>query len=146
MLIIQFVLYPILIKYKTNFVFIIRPIIVSIVGWDLFIKYGNFAAPWALNTFRYKGLLRAIFGINLGMFLYVIKMRFSKIELIDFSKFTLTIIEILGYSSIFLLVNKVDVHNRFDALMIIIFAVCILISFSEKVYLNDFCNNKLVTF
>ena len=142
MLIIEFILYPLILKYKKNFVYIVSPIIVYIVGGYLFIKYGNFSWPWAIDTFCYKGLLRALFGINFGMFLYVINSRLSKIQLSDFSKFTLTIIEILGYSSIFLLVNKFDAHNRFDALMIIIFAVCILISFSEKAYLNDFCNNK----
>lgn len=142
MLIVEFILYPLLIKYKQNFVYIVSPIIVYIVGGYLFIKYGNISSPWSIDLFCYKGLLRAFCGINLGMFLYVISSKLSNIKFTDFSKFSLTIIEILGYLSIFLLVNKVDAHNRFDPLMIIIFSICILISFSEKAYLNDFFNNK----
>lgn len=142
MIIVEFILYPFLLKFKKNFVYIVSPIIIYFVGGYIFIKYGNIAAPWVMDTFCYKGILRALFGINLGMLLYIINSRLEKINLTSFSKFILTIIEILGYSSIFLLVNKIDAHNKFDALIIIIFSICILISFSNKAYLTNFCNNK----
>lgn len=142
MIITETVLFPLLIKFKENFVYIMSPIIVFFLGNYIFIKYGNVAVPWDLGVFCYKGILRAFFDINLGMLLYMISMKINKIKLTDFSRFSLTIIEIVGYISIFSLANKINAHMKYDYLMIIILAVCILISFSKKAYLNDFCNNK----
>lgn len=40
--------------------------------------------------------------------------------------------------------NAHNAHARFDLLMVLIFAVCILISFSGKLKINNIFNNKFV--
>ena len=145
MIIVESILFPLLIKYKKNFIYIISPIIVFFIGNYLFIKYGNIAGPWNVDVLCYKGILRAFFGINIGLILYALKMILEKIKLTEFSRFSLTILEIVGYLSIFLIVNKENAHMKYDYFMVIILACCILISFSEKAYLNDFVYIKKST-
>ena len=65
-------LFPFLIKYKKEFVYIISPIIIILLGSYLLIRYGHFATPWKMGTILYKGILRSIFEINIGMYLYLI--------------------------------------------------------------------------
>ena len=143
MLTIQTILYPILNKYKENFIYIVSPFIVLFGTGYILIKFSNFAIPWYHGIFGYSGFIRGLVTINIGMILYLVAEKIKKIKLTDFSKFLITIIEILGYSSIFYICNLSGSHSRFDCLMIIILSICICISFSEKSLLNTVSNNKL---
>lgn len=142
MLVVQTVLLPFLLRYKENFVYIASFIIVYFVGNYLFIKFSNLSGPWGLDTFCYKGVTRAFFGINLGMIVYILKTKFEAIKFTRLSRAILTVAEILGYLSVFVLVNKPNAHNKYDYLMILILATCILISFSNQAYLTKFSNNR----
>lgn len=146
LVVVQTILFPLLLKYKENFVYLVSPIIVLFLGSYLLIKFGDFSGPWQLDIFCYKGITRAFVSINLGMILYLLKTKLDKIEITSFSKVCLTFVEIMGYLSIFVIVNKPYAHARFDILMIIILFVCVLISFSEKAYFNNFSNNKFFYF
>lgn len=143
MIIIQGILFPLINKYKENFIYLASPLIILLTGNYLLVNYGCLAATWEKNTFFYVGIIRGLFGINIGMIIYLISKKIKTINLTDSSKFLLTIMEILGYISIFIIVNKIDAHIRYDYLMVIILTISISISFSEQSLMNTICNNKL---
>lgn len=146
MILVESMLFPFLIKYKKEFVYIISPIIIILLGSYLLIRYGHFATPWKMGTILYKGILRSIFEINIGMYLYLISEKISNVKFTKLSKILLLLFEITGYLSIFVLVNLNNAHRRFDVLMLIIISICILISTNKNMYLYNFCNNKLFYF
>lgn len=146
MILAESMLFPFLIKYKKEFVYIISPIIIILLGSYLLIRYGHFATPWKMGTILYKGILRSIFEINIGMYLYLISEKISNVKFTKLSKILLLLFEIAGYLSIFVLVNLNNAHRRFDVLMLIIISICILISTNKNMYLYNFCNNKLFYF
>lgn len=146
MILAESILFPFLIKYKKEFVYIISPIIIILLGSYLLIRYGHFATPWKMGTILYKGILRSIFEINIGMYLYLISEKISNVKFTKLSKILLLLFEIAGYLSIFVLVNLNNAHRRFDVLMLIIISICILISTNKNMYLYNFCNNKLFYF
>lgn len=146
MILAESILFPFLIKYKKEFVYIISPIIIILLGSYLLIRYGHFATPWKMGTILYKGILRGIFEINIGMYLYLISEKISNVKFTKLSKILLLLFEIAGYLSIFVLVNLNNAHRRFDVLMLIIISICILISTNKNMYLYNFCNNKLFYF
>lgn len=146
MILVESMLFPFLIKYKKEFVYIVSPIIIILLGSYLLIRYGHFATPWKMGTILYKGILRSIFEINIGMYLYLISEKISNVKFTKLSKILLLLFEIAGYLSIFVLVNLNNAHRRFDVLMLIIISICILISTNKNMYLYNFCNNKLFYF
>lgn len=146
MILVESMLFPFLIKYKKEFVYIISPIIIILLGSYLLIRYGHFATPWKMGTILYKGILRSVFEINIGMYLYLISEKISNVKFTKLSKILLLLFEITGYLSIFVLVNLNNAHRRFDVLMLIIISICILISTNKNMYLYNFCNNKLFYF
>lgn len=146
MILAESILFPFLIKYKKEFVYIISPIIIILLGSYLLIRYVHFATPWKMGTIFYKGILRSIFEINIGMYLYLISEKISNVKFTKLSKILLLLFEIAGYLSIFVLVNLNNAHRRFDVLMLIIISICILISTNKNMYLYNFCNNKLFYF
>lgn len=143
MILVESMLFPFLVKYKKEFVYIVSPIIIVLLGSYLLIRYGHFATPWKMGSILYKGILRGIFEINIGMYLYLISEKISNIKFTKLSKILLLLFEITGYLSIFILVNLNNAHRRFDVLMLIILSICILISTNKDMYLYKFCNNKL---
>ena len=58
----------------------------------------------------------------------------------------LTIIELAGFISIFIIVNRPNAHNHYDFIMILILFISISIAFSEKSLLQNFSNNKMCYF
>lgn len=146
MILVESMLFPFLIKYKKEFVYIVSPIIIILLGSYLLIRYGHFATPWKMGTILYKGILRSIFEINIGMYLYLISEKINNVKFTKLSKILLLLFEIAGYLSIFVLVNLNNAHRRFDVLMLIIISICILISTNKNMYLYNFCNNKLFYF
>lgn len=143
LIIIETLIYPLLIKFKEDFVYIISPIIILLIGNYLLIKYDSLSSPWAVDIFSYKGFLRGIIDINLGMYLFLISEKIKKFNFTNFSLFLITIIELFCYISVFYLSNRYSVNNKFELLMIFLLSIGILISFSKKSLLYNFCNNKL---
>ncbi len=146
LIIVETLLFPLVLKYRKKIIYFFSPVLCYILINYILIKYESFAIPWSLDVFSYGGIIRGLFGINLGMILYVVVQKIKTINFTDFSRFLLTLFEIIGYFSIFVISNKVDSHFRYDLLMIIIISCSIVVSFSNKSLMNDFCNNKLFFF
>lgn len=143
LIITESILVPFLIKYKKNFVYIISPIITILIANYLVINYDHLVGPWIPTPFGIKGLLRGFMLINLGMYLYVLSEKFNNIKYTKFSKIILLITELLGYLSVFYLVNISKAHQKFDILIVIIFSICIVISSNKDLLLTKFSNNKI---
>lgn len=143
MIIVQFFLFPIIIKKRNNYVYYVSPILVFILSGYLLVKWGFIADPWSLELLSYKGVIRGLLDINIGIAIYPLVEKIKKTNLTDFSRLILTIFEFVGYLSIFIIVNKSIAHIRYTMLCLLIMSSCITISFSNKSLMQDFSNNKL---
>ena len=143
LIIVNFLFFPILLKYNKKFIILFSPLIIYFLGSYISIKFGSLGGPWSSSIFAYKGILRAIFDMNIGFVIYLISEKMKNINYSIFSKILFLIIEIGGFLSIFYIVNLQNAHIRFDFIMLIIISICITLSFSEKTLFNDKFNNKI---
>lgn len=143
MLICMIILYPLAIKYKKNFIYIIAPLNVIFVGGWISHTYGNIADPEVWTGIVYKSLLRAFFELSLGAIAYQFSEYIKSINFTKLGRRVLTFIEIFGFLSIFYFVNKPSPHDKYDFIMILILFISISIAFSEKSILQNFGNNKV---
>lgn len=142
MLISMIILYPLAVKYRKNFLYIVAPVIVIIIGGYIAHKYKTISGPLVWDLHVYKGLLRAFFEISLGALSYDLSERIKKINFNMFGKLLLTVIEWVGFASLFYVVNLKDAHNKYDFVMMLILFICISISFSGKTLLINVFSNK----
>lgn len=140
MILIEFILYPLLLKFKDKIVYIVSPVVIFFSLSFLLINYGIIGDPWQSTTFCFKGIVRALMDINIGIFMYGIIDKLKDTKLTEFSRFIITILEIIGYILVAYLSNKHTVVVEFAMLLIII--LCLFVTLSEKDYLNEFSNNK----
>lgn len=141
MLISMLILYPLIRKYKDNFIYLIAPVItISIGGW-LSYTYGTLNG-WQHTGFAYKCLLRAFFELSLGTMLYEITNKIRTVKFTKLARILLTIIEICGFASIFFITNIEKASTKYELHMILILSISIVIAFSEKTILYNFANNK----
>lgn len=146
MIIVEVTLFPLVVKYKKNFIHIVSPIIVILLLNYMMVETNMLVTPWAKTPFAYKGIIRAFMEINLGMYLYLISENFNKLNLTKLSKVSLCILEILLYSSIFYITNINKAHPKFDVLMLIIISIGLLLSANPNISLTRLSNNKVFYF
>ena len=142
MLISMLILYPLIRKYKSTFTHIIAPIIVIGIGGWMSHKYGTISGPTAYVNFIYKGLLRAIFEISLGTIIYEFAQKTKKFNFTKLGEWLLTIIEIVGFVSIFFISNIKNATYKYEFVMILILTISISLAFSEKTAFYNISNNK----
>ena len=140
MILVEFIIYPLLLKFKDKIINIVSPIVIFFTFTFLMINFKSIVDPWQTTTFCYKGLIRAFMDINIGIFMYGILSKLRDVRLTDFSRFLMTSLEVIGYILIFYLANK----NASVVEVIILFLIilCLSITLSEKDYLYDICNNS----
>ena len=141
MFISMLILYPLIRKYKKNFIYIIAPLIVILIGGWLSHKYVNLRGPLTWTGIVYKGLARAFFELSLGTILYEVCEKIKNINFNKLGKVVLTIIEVLGFTSMLIISNIKNL--RYDYIAIGLVSIAIVLAFSEKTLLLKFCNNKL---
>lgn len=140
MLIIEFILYPLLLKFKDKIIYIFSPIVIFFSFCILIINFNWIGDSWSLLPFSFEGIIRALMDINIGIFLYGIIDKLKDVKLTDFSRFLITTFEIIGYVLVVYLSNKHTVSVEFVLLLIVILSL--FITLSEKDYLFEICNNK----
>lgn len=142
MLICMIGLYPLVLKYKKSFVYIIAPLIVILIGGYIANKY---------RTIAYTGdymvsLLRALFELSLGVIVYNVSEKIKKVNFKKITKVVLTLCEFIGFASILFLVNLENAHVKYDFIMILIISLSTCIAFSEITYDLKIFNNKFFYF
>lgn len=143
MLISMLVLYPLILKYKKNFIYICSPLIVLFVGGYYSHTYGDLSRVLSWNGFAYAGLFRAFFEISLGTIIYLIVSKIKQIDFTKFGKFCFTLLELLCF--IFVLIICVGFKN-YDFVVLFALAIAIIMALSEKTLLFHFANNKVFYF
>lgn len=137
------ILYPLVLKYKNKFVYIIGPIIVMLIGSYVAYKWGSIAWDGEYYT---KCFLRGFFEMTLGVCLVPLSKKINKTNLTKFGRIFLTFVEVIGFSSVLFVVNTENSHLKYDFVLILIFAICISLAFSEKCYTQKINSNKFIYF
>lgn len=142
MLISMIILYPLIRRYKRNFIYIVSPLIVIILGGWLSYTYGDLRGPFLWTGIVYKGILRAFFELALGAIVYEFVNKIKNVNFTKHGKVFLTIIEVLGFVSIFIITNLNNASKKYDFIMLAILAISIGVAFSEKTMFYKISNNK----
>lgn len=145
MILVEVFYYPLILKYKEDFIYRFCPIIVIILGGYLGIKYGTLTNPEFIDGIVYKGTIRAFFDMALSGYIYILAEKMKKTNFTVCSKIIFTILEILGFISIFILVNTKNADSLdFTFLFILFFSISFALS--NKTYDLKFANNKIFYF
>ena len=144
MIISMMVIYPCIKKYGKNYIYIVSPLIVVFIAGYISRTYGNLKTPMTWNGIMYIGLLRAFFELNLGAILYEIVRKIKKYNFTKASKIILTIIENIGFISIFVITNIDNADKKYDFIALLIISISIMIAFSENSVLYKYMNNKFI--
>lgn len=135
MIVSMFILYPLLIKYRENFICLVSPIII-------FFGLGYLCHNWVgldhsyitWTGHMYTGIIRALAEINIGCIIYLIN---KKLKNIEYSKLFKLILTIIGEASMLLvlfIINFINNPKNYDYIMLLMISISIAIFLSEKTY------------
>lgn len=149
MIIGMLILYPLLKKYKYNFIYIASPLIVIMGLGYLNHQFGYKGLDHAYHIWDeiwYTGTIRAIIELNIGFIIYLINKKCKNIEYTNFGKALLTI----GSHSLLLLVifiiQFLDNSKNYDYIMLLFISIAIAIAVSDKTYDRKLLSNKFIFF
>ena len=133
MLISFFILIPIIYKNKDRYVYYIAPIII-LFGLGYLYKSSPtlnlYINGW--NGYLYKGLIRALVDINIGILIYnIVPTIIVKVKT-KCQKIFVLIAEIILYAMLFYLIFIYGVEGILDYLMLIVIAVAIVFTFVDQ--------------
>ncbi|MCM1251503.1 MAG: acyltransferase [Clostridium sp.] len=123
-------------KYKEKYIYIIAPVIAVFCLGYLSHKYKSCRNVTKWDGIMYKCQIRAIAEINLGIFLYGLKKCLDGIELTKLGKGLLTVLEGGIYLSVILFMHFRHISGM-DFAVIILIAIAVLCSMTQKTYLAD---------
>lgn len=147
MIISMFILYPLVKKYKKDFIRVASIIIVVLLGGWLIHKYGSLRMqPRNWTEFGYRGTIRAFVELNLGMVMYLFTQKLSKVNFSKFGLIVLTLFEMIGFIIPFYVSHKVQNPDIYNFTVLLILAFSIGIAFSGKTLENKLLSNKFVYF
>lgn len=92
----------------------------------------------------YKGVIRAFFELALGTILYEIAEKVKSIKFTDIGKMLCTLVEMIGFASIFVIVNIANASNKYDFCMLAILAISVTLAFSENTFFYNSANKKFI--
>jgi len=126
------ILYPIYLKKRKIFSYIIAPVLtLFVLGW-ISHTYGNLTdAPGTWSGFFYKGMLRGIAEVAAGVICYEIAKKMAEINWTKLGHVVLTSAEILCYvlSSLYMLFH---VPSGQDTIIVLLLMIAITITFSDQ--------------
>ena len=144
MLLAMLILYPLLRKYKKNFVYLGAPIIVIFLAGILNHNYFSLRVPDQWLGYFYKGFIRAFMELSLGCILYLICEKVKNINFTKLGKLSITLIEFVGFLIPFVISQFIENATTYDFIVLAIMSISIIFAFSEKTLEFKFFNNKIV--
>lgn len=130
MLLAMLILYPLLIKYKESFFYIIAPCLAIFLLGYMYQNFGNLGGGTAWEGFYYRGVMRAFAELSLGCVLWKICQQIKRYNYTREGGALLSAIEIAGYGfCVYWMFSHGSSEMSFVLLMI--FAVCVTITFSH---------------
>ena len=140
MLICMGIIYPLLRKYKQNFIYIAAPLIVILGLGYLNHNYGSLRGPSKWLGLTYKGNIRAFIELTLGSIIYMCVEKIKTINFTKFGKIIITLTE-LGCFILPFLISQFIKSANYDYIILFIISLGIILAFSEKTLeYNLFCN------
>ncbi|MBE6151616.1 MAG: acyltransferase [Firmicutes bacterium] len=144
MLMCMFLIYPLMRKFKMNYIYFIAPISIvfclGLMGNN--IKGFNHVADWI--GFTNFGNIRAFAELNIGVLIYFISNKLKQINFTKLGKFVLTIIEITCLFLPFFITNFIKSSYRYDYVMLLMISIGICIAVSNITLEKDILNNNTV--
>ncbi|MBQ7875902.1 MAG: acyltransferase [Clostridia bacterium] len=140
MLIAMAFFYPLLLKFKKSVTYILAPIMVLFIYGTVWNRLGHLASPGQWLGFYYKGVLKGLAGIALGIICYDLALSLSKKVLTNWQRFALTIAEYTAWALAILLMFRLPKSSRLDFFLVALLFVAITICFSEQSYITQFLN------
>jgi len=146
MLICMLILYPLIKKYRYNFIYIISPLIIILLGGYLNHNFNSLRTPYLWIGFANKVLLRAFLELNLGIILYPISIYLSKINFSKFGKIIITITSNICFMIPLFINHFLQNASKYDYIILIILSISILLAFSTQTLDYKIMNNKISYF
>lgn len=143
MLLCMLILYPLIRKYRYNYIYIIAPLIVLLGLGYINKNYGSMRGPLLWIGFTYKGNLRAFVELTLGTIIYAICEKIKTINFTLFGKIMLTLIEIACFVTPFIISQFILSAGKYDMITIMIISIGIILAFSEQTIEFNLFNNKI---
>ena len=140
------IIYPFLKKYYDSFVKYVAPLVALLVLGYLYFETGRLTGVMNWMVIGYKGTIRGIAELLLGIYGYYLCSELSKLKkLPKKSKVMLTIGEALLYIAI-IIFAVITFKSRFEFYALIAIYVLLIISYSGITYTKKIFNNKFIYF
>lgn len=145
MILAMLILYPLLIKYKDTFFFIIAPCLSIFLLGYMYQEFGSLNGGTAWQDFYYRGFMRALADLCLGCILWKICQAIKRYQYTKLARILFSAIESCGY--MFCLIWMFGKHSsEMSFVILMIFAICIPITFSHKALAAPLFDNRLCYF
>jgi hypothetical protein len=132
MIICMIILYPLLRKYKYNFLYIVAPILVLLIYGYLSNNNIHLKSAKKWIGFTYIGNLRAFADLTLGCLIYPLVEKIKKIKFTKFGSLVITIIELVCFIGTICICHFVFKAVKFVYISILLLTIGITLAFSEK--------------
>lgn len=142
MLLSMLVLYPLLLKYKDTFFYIIAPCIsIFLIGYMCKV-FGNLGDGTSWEGFYYRGIMRAFAELSLGCILFKISQTILRFQYTKPARSLFSIVELLGYGfCIYWMFGHKS--SKMSFVLIMILAVCLTLTFSHVGIAAPLFDNKV---
>lgn len=145
MILAMLILYPLLFKYKDTFLFILAPALSIFLLGYMYQVFGSLNGGTTWQHFYYRGYMRALADLCLGCILWKICQAIKRYQYTELARILFSAVELSGYMfCLFWMFGKHSSEMTFVILMI--FAVCIPITFSHKAITASLFDNRLCYF
>ena len=147
MMIVMLIFYPWLRKYFKAFSCIAAPVLAITVYVFFYFQFkGSITGPYKIIAgFLYKGLLKALGGVSLGISAFFIIEWMKKLNLNIFGKLIITIIQICLWTVMICYAFDPPAPNK-DILMVFLCFINVILAFSQQGILYGIFNNKICYF
>ncbi|MBR0507595.1 MAG: acyltransferase [Clostridia bacterium] len=148
MMLTMFVCYPLILKFKKTYLYVIAPLVAILVLGYMNHSYSTLDNVTVHMGMVYKCQLRAIGEINLGVVLFAISRKLKTVRFTKFGICILSLLEIACYAHAIWYMSAVLTKTS-DYVMLAILAVAVCISFSQRTFLGrlaDAVPSKICTF
>lgn len=141
MLLSMLILFPLLIKYKDTFIYVIAPCISIFLMGYLCKEFSSLASPGKWTGFMLRGMIRAFAEIALGCILWAVCQKIKQYSYTTFMRSIISIVELSGYA--FTLLWMWDHKtSRMDFALLVVFSISITLTFSHTGIIADIFDNK----
>lgn len=141
MLLMMFLIYPLLRKYYEFFTNVLAPLIAIFLLGYMMKTFGHLRTGTQWLNFTYKGNLRAMAELCIGISLYPVSQKLKRLSLTGIPRIFLSFAEAFGYFAL-LYCSSLPKATKWDFLFLLFLAISVLISFSEQSYFFKLLNNR----